>query len=319
MNTSLSLIDLHCDTLCTIERAGDSLLDNEHAISLQKVEVYPHYAQFFASWCSSRLDDDQGYEAFLRMADYLDAQLAIPAVAERMVKVTTAAELQSAWQSGKHVAILAVEDARILGGKMERLDTLAARGVRYLTLQWGGDTCIGGAHDTQNPLTPFGKEVVRRCFALGIVPDLSHTCAQSAQDAIDLAVAHGRPVIASHSNAYGLYPHSRNLRDEHFVAIRELGGLVGLNFCHAHLCNVSERHANVTDLVRHLEYFLSLGGENTVAIGGDWDGAGMPDGIADIRDARKLGNELVRLGYPTSLIEKLFFGNALAFIQRAFH
>ena len=318
MKSPVSLIDLHCDTLSEICHKNASLLQNDFAISLETVEPFDHYAQFFASWCSRRLNDDDGYAAFLQMADYLDAQLADPEIAKRAIKVKTADELDQAWQQGKAAAILAIEDARILGGQIERLDELASRGVRYATLQWGGDTCIGGAHDTENPLTPFGKDVVRRCFALGIVPDISHTCKQSAQDALDLAVHYEKPVIASHSNSYTVYPHTRNLRDEHFGIIRDLGGLVGLNFYRAHLRDCSEQNATVSDLVRHLEYFLSLGGENTVAIGGDWDGAQLPDGFSNIADVRILQDELLRLGYDNELIDKLFWKNAYDFIHRAF-
>ena len=313
--SKLSLIDLHCDTLCEIERHQSSLLENDLDVSLQTVAPYEHYAQFFASWCSSRLDDNQGYERFLRMADYLDTQLAIPEISARMVKVTSGEELDAAWAQNKHAAILAIEDARILAGDISRLDTLAARGVRYATLQWGGQTCIGGSHDTELGLTDFGKAVTHRCFDLGIVPDLSHTCAQSAQDAIDIAVTYNKPVIASHSNAYSVYAHSRNLRDEHFAAIRDLGGLVGLNFFRGHLCNSDERLADVSDLVRHLEHYLSMNGENTVAIGGDWDGARLPEGFSNIGDATKLAQELDRLGYDEQLIHKLFYGNAVAFIR----
>ncbi|MBQ7337245.1 MAG: membrane dipeptidase [Clostridia bacterium] len=316
--SKLSLIDLHCDTLCEIERNKTSLLQNDLTISLQTVEPYQHYAQFFASWCSHRLDDEQGYSTFLRMSDYLDAQLAIPEVAARMVKVTNAQQLTDAWAQGKHAAILAIEDARILAGDLSRLDVLAAHGVRYATLQWSGETCIGGAHDTETGLTDFGKQVVCRCFELGIVPDLSHTNARSAQDAIDLAMAAGQPLLATHSNAYSIYPHSRNLRDEHFIALRELGGLVGLNFCRPHLWDPQKETVTVSHIIRHLEHFLSLGGEDTVAIGADWDGAPLPEGFSTIADAQKLANELCRLGYTDSLIEKLFFGNALAFIQRNF-
>jgi membrane dipeptidase len=167
-------------------------------------------------------------------------------------------------------------------------------------------------------LTPFGKDVVRRCFALGIIPDISHTCKQSAQDTLDLAIQYEKPVIASHSNSYTTYPHTRNLRDEHFGIIRDLGGLVGLNFYRAHLRDCSEHNATVSDLVRHLEYFLSLGGENTVAIGGDWDGAQLPDGFSTVADVRILQDELLRLGYDHELIDKLFWKNAYDFIHRAF-
>lgn len=314
----LSLFDLHCDTVYELNKKNESLASNTCKIALDKLTPYQSYAQFFAAWCSTKLTDDEGFDAFGRLADLLDAQLAIPEITERMTRVTTAAQMDAALQSGRHAAILAVEDARILGGDLSRLDVLAARGVRYLTLCWGGETCIGGSHDTTAGLTDFGKEVVRRCFALGIVPDISHTNAASAADALEIAVACGKPVIASHSNAYSVYSHSRNLRDEHFIALRDLGGLVGLNFCRPHLWNPEEETVTVSHLIRHLEHFLSLGGENTVAIGADWDGASLPDGISTIADAQKLAEEMARLGYTDELIHKIFFDNALAFFKRNF-
>ncbi len=314
----LSLFDLHCDTIYELEKKKESLASNSCKIALDKLTPYHSYAQFFAAWCSSKLNDDQGFDAFCRMADLLDAQLATPEIAARMTKVSTAKEADAALQSGHHIAILAVEDARILGGDLSRLDVLHSRGVRYLTLCWGGESCIGGSHDTEVGLTDFGKQVVRRCFALGIVPDISHTNASSAQDAIDLAMAAGKPLMASHSNAYSIYPHSRNLRDEHFIALRDLGGLVGLNFCRPHLWNPEQETVTVSHIIRHLEHFLSLGGEDIVAIGADWDGASLPDGISTIADAQKLAEEMARLGYSDALIHKIFFDNAYAFISRNF-
>ncbi len=318
MDFSLPLIDLHCDTLYELSCHHASLWQNDLAISLEDAAAYPHYAQFFAAWCSDRLTDDQGYDAFCRMVAYWQEQLKQELVASRMVAVHTAEDLTRAWSDHRAAAFLAVEDARILGNRPERLDHLARCGVRYLTLQWSGETCIGGAFDTDVGLTSFGRRTVERCFALGIVPDISHTNAKSAQDTIDLAQVSEKPIIASHSNAYSVYDHPRNLRDEHFTALRELGGLVGLNFYCEHLCDTSQREAAVSDLVRHLEHYLSLGGENTVAIGGDWDGAALPRGISHISDAKQLACELMRLGYPDSLIQKLFYGNAQAFIQKNF-
>ena len=61
-----------------------------------------------------------------------------------------------------------------------------------------------------------------------------------------------------------------------------------------------------------------MNGENTVAIGGDWDGARLPEEITTIADAQKLADELLRLGYSDALIHKLFYQNALDFIKRSF-
>jgi membrane dipeptidase len=252
------------------------------------------------------------------MDDYLSAQLARPEVSNRMCRVRTAAELEDAWQQNKHAAILAIEDARILGGELSRMDELARRGVRYLTLQWGGDTCIGGSFDTDNGLTPFGKEVTKRAFALGITPDLSHCSEQSAEDALEIAAAQGKPVIASHSDAFSVNPHRRNLRDRHFEAIRDGGGIVGLNLFIAHLRDEAQGRATVDDVLRHIEHYLALGGEHTITMGGDWDGARLPVGFETIADAQKLADAMAQKGYSETLIQKIFYQNALDFIKRNF-
>jgi membrane dipeptidase len=250
------------------------------------------------------------------MADYLDAQLAIPEISARMVKVTSGEELDAAWAQNKHAAILAIEDARILAGDISRLDTLAARGVRYATLQWGGLTCIGGSHDTELGLTEFGKAVTHRCFELGIVPDISHASAQSADDILTLAEQVGRPVIATHSNAHAVWGHSRNLRDEHFKRLIALGGIVGLNLCAHHVKDCDRGgYARPEDMLPHIEHFLSLGGERHIAIGGDLDGASLPEGISTVSDVKLLASAMHQHGYSEDLIRNIFSGNAMNFIK----
>ena len=218
----LSLFDTHCDTAYELFHRGVHLDANEGChISLDKAACYERYAQYYAVWSNRRLDDEACWQDFLKIAANFKAELA--RIPDQAVQVTNASELESAVKAGKHAAILAVEDARLTAGKIERLDELYARGVRYLTLLWGGDTCIGGSHNTENGLTDFGKAVAKRCFELGIVPDISHASEQSVDDLLPIAYACGKPFIATHSNSHALYPHTRNLRDRHFAAIKELG------------------------------------------------------------------------------------------------
>ena len=102
---------------------------------------------------------------------------------------------------------------------------------------------------------------------------------------------------------------------EQFEAIKNSGGLVGLNFYKAFLNDVPEK-ACMEDVIRHAEYFLSLGGEDVLSLGGDWDGADLPDdmpGLAAIPDLYEL---FLRKNYGESLVQKLFYGNAASFFQR---
>ncbi|MGI6166545.1 MAG: dipeptidase [Eubacteriales bacterium] len=307
----MKLIDLHCDTANRIHRKNAILAKNDFHISLDKVTKYDNYAQFTAFYIESRLSDEEGYLKFYEMYGYFSAELAENK--ERIAKITDGRELTAVWESDRAAAVFSVEDARILAGDISRLDTLYRKGVRSLVLLWGGETIIGGSHNTDVGLTDFGRRVMLRCFELGIIPDVSHASERSADEMIEIARTCSKPVIASHSNSYAVYPHSRNLRDRHFSAIRELGGLAGISLCRSHLA--PGKGANADDVLRHIEHYLSLGGEDTVALGCDFDGADLPDGIRDITYLDVIADRLAKAGYSDEIIEKIFWKNAKRFIE----
>ena len=307
-----SLFDTHCDTAYELWRRGVGLAHNpECHVSLSKAACYKRYAQYYAIWSDRRLDDEACWVQFLKISDYFQSELA--RLSDQAAPVTTAAELEATLSAGKHAAILAVEDARLTAGKLDRVDELKARGVRYLTLAWGGDTCVGGSHDTQNGLTTFGKDLARRCFERGIIPDVSHASEQTVDDLFPIAQAYGKPVIASHSNAYTVYGHTRNLRDRHFRTIRELGGIVGISLCPEHLADTTARPATVEDICRHIEHYLSLGGEDMIGFGADWDGTDLPPEITHVGDLTRVAEYMAAHNYSEDLIEKIFWKNFYRF------
>ena len=316
---TLDYIDLHCDTAYELYHRHEHIESNTCAVSLDGATAYPHYAQFFAVWSDKRLGDEAAWRDFLTIADRFSSELAH---SDRAAHVRTASELRASWQSGRCAAFLAVEDARLLSGQLDRLDTLAERGVRYLTLGWSGKSCICASHDVPEDedtgLTDFGRAVVTRCFETGIVPDISHASERTTDEVLTLAEAAGTPVIATHSNAYAVYPHTRNLRDEQARRLFALGGLVGINLCRHHLCDCSQANATVDDVLRHIDHWLTLGGEHHLAIGGDLDGASLPEGIRHVGDVASIGHALARRGISEAIIRRIFSENALDFIWKAF-
>ena len=311
----ISLFDSHCDTAYNLYHQNARLDYTESChVSLERAACYERYAQFYAIWSHKRLDDEACWQAFLNISDYFKTEL--DRLSAKVVQVTCGSDLETAVTEGKHAAILAVEDARLTAGRLERLDEMYARGVRYLTLLWGGDTCIGGSHDTQNGLTDFGKKLVRRCFERGIIPDVSHASEQSVDDLLSAAYEYRKPFMASHSNTHAVYGHSRNLRDRHFAALRELGGMVGINLCSSHLADTSLREATAEDIFAHIEHYLSLGGEDCVGFGADWDGAGLPQGFSHVGDMTRLAELMARRNYSDQLINKLFWENTYQFAMK---
>lgn len=308
----IKLFDLHCDTATRLLAENQGLADNSLHISLSKAQYLEKYAQVMAIWTDRRLSDGEGYERFFGVLDNLERE--IEKNSDRVAMARSYPDIERSLASGISPLILAVEDARILENNISRLDALYDRGVRILTLNWYGNTCIGGGHDTTNGLTDFGKEVVRCTLELGIIPDISHCSQQGSEEVLTIAEELAGPIIASHSDSFSVNPHTRNLSDSHLERLIRLGGLVGLNLCPSHLSQSGS--ASVNDILRHAEHYLSLGGEDILAMGGDLDGTDLPQDIGGIEDMYKIAEAMQRINYSDRLIEKIFYENALNFFKR---
>lgn len=313
-DTFMRLFDLHCDTATRLLDKGGGLYDNSLHISLKGAEYLESYAQVMAVWTPYKLSDGEGYARFFEVAENLRREV------EKNDKISGLAsnfsEADTLLAQGKRALILAVEDARILENDISRLDELYRNGVRLITLNWYGNTCIGGAHNTKNGLTDFGREVIKKCFELGIVPDVSHCSFAGAEQTLFLACEQGKPIVATHSDSYSVNPHTRNLLDEHFMQISRIGGLVGINLCPEHLR--ADTKANICDVMRHIEHYLSLGGQDSLAMGCDLDGTDLPDGFSGIGDIYKIADEMQRLNYSSELIDKIMFKNTYNFFKNNF-
>lgn len=311
MINKYSLFDLHCDTALRLAHQKLSLLDNEEChISLQKAGYLDRYVQIFAVYTPQSMNDEEGFQNFCATTDYFNDELSKNSgIIAPLCK--NGVQIEQAVSNGKRGAILAVEDARILNGNIERIDILADSGVRFVTPVWGGVSCIGGAHNSDVGLSDFGKKAVKAMSAQGMIIDLSHASEKTADDIIETVSAVGGMAVATHSNSASVYGHTRNLRDRHFSDIKALGGLVGISLCTPHISD--EKVPGVDSIVKHIDRYMELGGEDTVAIGTDLDGTGLPEGFHSIADVYKIGRRLSELGYTDKQINKIFFENAFHF------
>jgi membrane dipeptidase len=289
----MKLFDLHCDTLSEMLQYSQHLSENNLHISLKNAKRYDTYAQIFAVWSNQNLSDDENYARFFEIIR------------------NAAPELR---RKDDFMPYLAVEGGKLLGGDISRLNILFDTGVRFLTLVWSDTCCIGGAHNTSEGLTSFGRNVVRRCFELNIIPDLSHSSDRSFDDAYEIAAEYKKPVIATHSNSRSICNHRRNLTDDMFRRIAKIGGIVGISLCRPHL--TEKKDCGIDTVISHIEHYLSLGGEKTVCLGCDFDGVSdLPDGIENIGDIYRIAERLSRLNYTDSLIEDIFYNNADNFVN----
>ena len=151
---------------------------------------------------------------------------------------------------------------------------------------------------------------------LHIIADVSHL---SDKGFWDIAEHSTRPFVASHSNSRAVCGVKRNLTDDQFRTIRDMGGIVGLNYCSEFLSNdaTDETSADVTfdQLAAHIEHWLELGGEDAIALGGDWDGAAVPDFLSDASKMPEFQNMLSKR-FGKTVMQKLCSDNALAFFER---
>ena len=302
------LFDLHCDTAFEMEKRGESLTENNLAVSLTHAKEISPYVQVMAFWTPQTLSDEAGWQAFLRVYHHF---MDDPAVKAQRVRIGSYSA-----SDGRPTLLFSIEDGRILAGDLSRLNTLHALGVRIFTPFWAGENILGGAHDTDKGLSPFGRESLQKALALGMIPDLSHASVASAREILSLAEAAERPVIASHSNAYDLCPASRNLHREELQRIISCGGLIGLNLHKPFLS--ADGDATLSDLLRQIDYFLEHGAEKNLALGGDLDGSTPIPEIQTVGDYQKLWERLLHEGFPTSIVNDLFFGNASRFAESYF-
>ena len=294
----IPLFDLHCDTLTTLYK-NNYLFENAPThISKNKASIYSPYIQICAIWSDFREDNEEAFNSYSSCLNFLKAS---------NFSFSTAVSPSSA-------LLLSVEGARILNNRIERLYSLYNDGVRLITLSWKDSDCIGGGWNTTAPLTLFGKEVVKKCAELGIAIDMSHSSLASQKEVIKMAHNIGFSPIYSHSNSFSVCPHDRNVKDDLAKEIVKLNGLIGISLCSNHLHLTKE--ADLETIVSHIEHFLTIGCENILSLGCDFDGTDiLPRGIKDVTDLTKL-YFLVTKKFGDIFAKKLFFENAFNYFSK---
>jgi len=310
--------------------------------------------QFWSVWVPAELPEERALPMALEQLDIAEG------FARRYPDVlgaaTTADEAEAVFASGRIASLLGLEGGSMIASSLPILRTFFARGIRYMTLthwkttRWADAATDDPKHDG---LTAFGREVVREMNRLGMLVDLSHVAPSTMAAALDVAEA---PVVFSHSGAFAVNPHPRNVPDDILRRVPANGGVVMAVFLGGFVSDEVRRHiqpgwdmadayerehpeaspeevreirrkwladnpapaATVQQVADHIDHLAEMAGVEHVGIGSDFDGGEMlPTGLEDVSGFPNLIAELLRRGYADEDVRGIAGGNILRVMRGA--
>ena len=204
-------------------------------------------------------------------------------------------------------AMLSIEGLHDLEGKAENLDRFYAAGFRMASLtHFFDDELAGSMHGLKKGgLTPFGRQIVRRMEDKGMIVDIAHLSHAGVADVLAMA---RRPVVSSHGGVQATCKVNRNLTDDEIRGLARTGGLIGIGYWDAAVCDTSPRAA--AKAMRHVR---DLVGIDHVALGSDFDGATTTR--FDTSQLEQVTQALIDEGFSEDEIRAAMGGNALRVIR----
>ncbi len=326
MHADAIVIDTHCDTLLEVLDADSWLPVNNLGrktsfdIDIAKLKTGGMDAQVFASYTTGYMlagsgqDFTKSNSRLLALINGLKWTLANNSSTIRQVYALN--DITNVGSGGQTQIIASIEGAYSLSetNGLELLRQYDDLGIRMLAPVWNNSNALGeGVSNayvdgtaTSGGLTDLGRSVIAEMNRLGMVVDVSHMNEATFWEAM---AATSSPVVASHSCAYTLKHHARNLKDDQIRAIAENGGVVQVNFYRTFL--TSSKTVTVKTVVDHIDYIVKLVGIEHVGLGSDFDGASMPDGLTNASLMPNITAELVSRGYSENDIRKILGGNTI--------
>jgi membrane dipeptidase len=308
-------------------------------------------AQFWSVFVPCR-EGDRSVASTLEQVDAAYAM--IERYADRLALATTADEVEAAWRSGRIACLMGAEGGHQIAESTGVLRMYHRLGVRYLTLThndnvpWADsatdDAVLGGLSDE-------GRDIVREMNRIGMLVDLSHVSHGVMRDTLDVATA---PVVFSHSSAYAVCDHPRNVPDDVLERLVDNGGTCMVTFVPRFVNQAvrdwaleAERRAVaqevdprdipalqavearyrqevprppafLEDVLDHLEHVREIAGIDHVGLGGDYDGVDwLPEGLEDVTGYPRLLTALLGRGWSEDDLAKLTCRNALRTMRAA--
>jgi membrane dipeptidase len=310
----MKIIDSHCDLLSKMlldPLINFNQIQPDIAINLPRLQQVNIALQFFAIYIPEKIEGMR-FEPILDCIDLFYQKIAAnPAIAF----IQDNNDLEQVIQGEKIGALLTLEGVEGLAGSLRNLRIVYYLGVRCIGITWNyANWAADGVMEARNGgFSIKGKRFVKECNKLGILLDVSHLSETGFWQLMDMSK---EPVLASHSNTFEVCPHPRNLTNEQIKAIIAKNGVIGLTFVPWF---VKPNNPQISDLLFHIDPICSLGGENHLGFGSDFDG--IDSFVPNLEHAGHydhLVNELSKK-YTASLVEKILFNNWMHFLKNSLH
>jgi membrane dipeptidase len=266
----------------------------------------------------------------------------------------TAGDIERIVQRGKIASLIGIEGGHSIENSLGSLRMFYRLGARYMTLthsdtlDWADSATDDAKH---HGLTPFGEQIVLEMNRLGMLVDISHVSAETMRHVLRITQA---PVIASHSSAYSIAPHPRNVPDDVLKLVAKNGGVVMVNFYSGFVDPEAARllsenrqlyrelrakypdaaefqkaldewrkqhklpRGTLNQVLDHIEHIVKVAGVDHAGIGSDFDGINSaPVGLEDVSTFPRITQGLLDRGHSEDAIHKILGGNVLRVLRRA--
>ena len=278
-------------------------------------------AQYWSVYVHSSIT---GADAIKATWEQIDAvQRFVTAYPERLAFARTAADVRAARDAGKVASLMGVEGGQQIDESLAVLRSYARAGARYMTLTWS-TTHSWADSATDEPvhggLSTFGREVVAEMNRIGMILDLSHVAPSVMHQSLDQSTL---PVLFTHSCAFGLNPHPRNIPDDVLDRVPDNGGVAMMTFVPSFVSNARREwvdageqgtapEVTVTQVADHCDYVRERIGIDHIGLGGDICGVDeLPTGLGDAGQYPNLFAELASRGWSQTDLRKVGFDNAM--------
>lgn len=297
---------------------------------LPRAEAGQLGGSFWSAWIPCPADGldfrDETYEPYVRATlEQIDLFHRLSAQYPRHFTLAhSAQEAEQHFSQNKLISPLAIEGLHQIGNSISTLRLYHSLGVRYATLNWNchnaySDAAVISVNGVPQRSQPYhhgvsrlGRNLILEMNRLGMLVDLSHVSPDTMRDVLGGNNTHSiekkyrwegslAPPIFSHSSAYALCPHPRNVPDEILHLVKKRNSVVMVNFapefisCEADpesetgLPKFVEANSTIEHVVDHIQYIGDLIGYEHVGLGSDFDGIETtPRGLESVAEYPKL-------------------------------